>query len=122
MPKRTISWNPDRWAPLFFTIWTGQNLSWIGSAVAQFGLVWWITEKTGSATILAAATLLSLLPSVLLGPLIGALIDRWNRRRVMLVADELIALASLMNMLWLAILGFLFGSAMNAITNGRGSS
>jgi DHA3 family macrolide efflux protein-like MFS transporter len=95
MPKRTISWNASKWAPLFFTIWTGQTLSWVGSAVAQFGLVWWVTAKTGSATILALATLLSMLPGVVLGPVVGALIDRWNRRIVMLVADGIIALASL---------------------------
>jgi len=100
MSKGIISWNPSKWVPLFFTIWTGQTLSWIGSAVAQFGLVWWITEKTGSATVLAVATILSMLPGVVLGPLIGALIDRWNRRYVMLVADGIIALASL----WLAYL------------------
>jgi DHA3 family macrolide efflux protein-like MFS transporter len=100
MSKRTISWNTTKWVPLFFTIWTGQNLSWIGSSVAQFGLVWWVTEKTGSATVLAVATLLSMLPGVLLGPLVGALIDRWNRRIVMLVADGIIALVSL----WLAYL------------------
>lgn len=39
MSKWTISWNPSKWVTLFFTIWTGQTLSWIGSAVAQFGLV-----------------------------------------------------------------------------------
>ncbi len=95
MPKRTISWNESKWAPLFFTIWTGQTISWVGSAVAQFGLVWWVTEKTGSATVLAVATLLSMLPGVVLGPLAGALIDRWNRRIVMLVADGIIAFVSL---------------------------
>ena len=100
MPKRAISWDPSKWVPLFFTIWTGQTLSWIGSAVAQFGLVWWITEKTGSATVLAVATLLSMLPGIILGPIIGALVDRWNRRMVMLLADGIIALASL----WLAYL------------------
>lgn len=100
MSKLTLAWNHEKWAPLFFTIWSGQTLSWVGSAVAQFGLVWWITEKTGSATILAVATMISLLPGVVLGPLAGALIDRWNRRHVMLVADSVIALASL----WLAYL------------------
>jgi DHA3 family macrolide efflux protein-like MFS transporter len=100
MGKRSIAWNTSKWAPLFFTIWTGQTLSWVGSAIAQFGLVWWITEKTGSATILALATLISMLPGVILGPLVGALIDRWDRRKVMLVADGIIALASL----WLAYL------------------
>lgn len=100
MKFRLIEWNETKWAPLFFSIWTGQTLSWIGSAVAQFGLVWWITEETGSATTLAVASMLSLLPGVLLGPLVGALIDRWNRRIVLLVADGLIALVSL----WLAYL------------------
>lgn len=100
MSKLTIAWNSQKWAPLFFTIWTGQTISWVGSAVAQFGLVWWITAKTGSATILAVATMISLLPGVILGPLVGALIDRWNRRLIILAADGVIALASL----WLAYL------------------
>ncbi len=90
----------SNWKPQFFTIWTGQQLSWIGSSVAQFALVWWVTETTDSATVLATATLVSLLPGVLLGPFIGALVDRWNRRMVMLVADGFIALASI----WLAYL------------------
>lgn len=100
MTPKTIPWNPEKWASLFFTIWSGQTLSWIGSSVAQFGLVWWITARTGSATILAVATLISMLPNVILGPIVGALIDRWDRRVVMLVADGAIALASL----WLAYL------------------
>ena len=89
-----------KWQIPFFTIWTGQQLSWIGSALAQFALVWWLTETTGSATILAVGTLVSILPSVLLGPFVGALVDRWNRRVVMLVADTIIALFSA----WLAYL------------------
>ena len=84
----------SKWQIPFFTIWTGQQLSWIGSALAQFALVWWLTETTGSATVLAIGTLVSLLPTVLLGPFAGALVDRWNRRVVMLVADSIIALVS----------------------------
>ncbi|HQE99586.1 MAG TPA: MFS transporter, partial [Anaerolineae bacterium] len=41
------------WAASFFTIWTGQALSLLGSRLAQFALVWWVTETTGSATTLA---------------------------------------------------------------------
>ncbi|MCP4541170.1 MAG: MFS transporter [Chloroflexi bacterium] len=84
----------SKWQIPFFTIWTGQQLSWIGSALAQFALVWWLTETTGSATVLAVGTLISLLPQVFLGPFAGALVDRWNRRVVMLVADSIIALVS----------------------------
>lgn len=90
----TPSSPPTRWAASFFTIWIGQAFSLAGSMLAGFALVWWITERTGSATVLATATLVSLLPGVFLGPFIGALVDRWNRRRVMIVADMIIALFS----------------------------
>jgi DHA3 family macrolide efflux protein-like MFS transporter len=89
-----------KWQIPFFTIWTGQQLSLIGSQVAQFALIWWLTKTTGSATVLAMASLVGLLPGIVLGPFVGALIDRWNRRIVMLVADTVVALASL----WLAYL------------------
>lgn len=88
------------WKGRFFAIWGGQKLSWIGSSLSTFALIWWLTERTGSATVLAMGTLLSMLPTILFGPFIGALVDRWNRRWVMLVADSAIALVSL----WLAYL------------------
>jgi DHA3 family macrolide efflux protein-like MFS transporter len=78
----------------FFLIWSGQAISLVGSQLVQFALVWWMTETTGSATVLATATLVALLPQIFLGPIAGALVDRWNRRRVMMVADGLIALAT----------------------------
>ena len=88
----------DRWKVPFFSIWAGQAISLVGSKVAQFALVWWLTEMTGSATVLATATLVALIPEILLSPLAGVYVDRWNRRVVMLVADGLVALAAL----WLA--------------------
>jgi DHA3 family macrolide efflux protein-like MFS transporter len=91
---------PTNWKLPFFTIWTGQQLSLIGSMLAGFALVWWLTQSTGSATVLATATLVQMLPGILLGPFVGALVDRWNRRAVMIVADTLIALFSA----WLAYL------------------
>ncbi len=85
----------DNWKRPFFTIWTGQALSLTGSRIAMFALIWWLTEKTGSATVLATATLFAMLPQIVLGPLVGVYVDRWNRRVTMIVADSLIALASL---------------------------
>ena len=93
--RRSMSWQTR-----FFTIWTGQLLSLVGSQAAQFALVWWVTKTTGSATVLAMASLVALLPKIVLGPFAGALIDRWNRRLVMLVSDSFVALVSL----WLAYL------------------
>jgi MFS transporter, DHA3 family, macrolide efflux protein len=94
MTDETTSPIPERWAAKFFTIWTGQAFSLVGSALVQFALIWWLTQKTGSATILATVSLVALLPQIVLGPFVGALVDRWNRRLIMMIADTSIALAT----------------------------
>lgn len=98
------------WKARFFTIWSGQALSILGSQLVQFALIWHLTSKTGSATVLAVASLAGMLPNVVLGPFIGAMVDRLNRRRVMLLADSIVALATL-------ILALLFGLDSAAIGN-----
>ncbi|MGC9520966.1 MAG: MFS transporter [Anaerolineae bacterium] len=84
----------NNWKRPFFTIWVGQQISLLGSMLAGFALIWWVTETTGSATKLATLSLLQMLPSIVLGPFVGALIDRWHRRTVMLVADTIVAIFS----------------------------
>jgi DHA3 family macrolide efflux protein-like MFS transporter len=91
------------WARPFFAIWSGQAVSLLGSQLVQFALIWHLTKQTGSATVLATASLVGLLPQVVLGPFIGTLVDRWNRRLTMLLADSAIALATL-------LLAYLFSS------------
>jgi DHA3 family macrolide efflux protein-like MFS transporter len=83
------------WKARFFTIWGGQALSLLGSQLVSFAIIWYLTVESGSATVLAIATMVALLPQVLLGPLVGPLVDRWNRRRIMIIADSIIALATL---------------------------
>ena len=92
-----------KWAGPFFTIWIGQAFSLFGSSIVQFALVWWLTQKTGSATVLATATLVALLPQILLGPFAGTFVDRWNRRLIMIIADTAIALTT-------AVLVYLFAT------------
>ncbi len=79
----------------FLVIFAGQAVSLFGSELVQFALVWWLTQTSGSATTLAVASLVGLLPPVFLGPFAGALVDRRNRRAVMMAADGVIALATL---------------------------
>ena len=93
--KNPIQPIPYNWASRFFTVWGGQAFSLFGSALVQFALVWYLTKQTGSATVLATATLVAMLPQIVLGPFVGALVDRWNRRLIMMVADGGIALATL---------------------------
>jgi DHA3 family macrolide efflux protein-like MFS transporter len=84
-----------KWMRKFIPIWSAQIFSLLGSGLVQFALVWWITQKTGSAALLATGTLVAILPEVIFAPFAGALVDRLNRRKVMIVADALIALLTL---------------------------
>jgi DHA3 family macrolide efflux protein-like MFS transporter len=77
----------------FWVVFTGQAFSLLGSRLVQFTIVWWLTSTTGSASVLAFASILALLPQVLISPFAGALIDRWDRRKVMMAVDAVNALA-----------------------------
>ena len=70
--EHTEKQHQPKWQIPFFTIWTGQAFSLLGSRIVQFALVWWLTELTGSATVLATATMVALIPEVLLSPIAGA--------------------------------------------------
>jgi MFS transporter, DHA3 family, macrolide efflux protein len=87
---------PANWQLRFFTIWFGQAFSMLGSHLVGFAFVWHLTETTGSATILAIGTLVQILPQVLVSPIAGALVDRWNRKLVMIVFDSITALFTLL--------------------------
>jgi len=82
------------WKVKFFSIWVGQLFSLLGSSLVQFALVWYLTKTTGSAAVLAGATIAAILPEIFLGPFVGALVDRWNRRLIMIIADGMIALCT----------------------------
>lgn len=88
--------NVNHWKLTFFTFWFTQALSLFGSGLASFALVWWITQSTGSATILATAALAALLPGILFGPLAGTLVDRLNRKWVIIISDAVSALLALL--------------------------
>lgn len=86
----------------FFIIWLGQLVSIIGSGLTGFGLAVWIYEQTGQATPFALTVMFGNLPQVLISPFAGALVDRWNRRFVMIIADTGSALITLVFFLLLA--------------------
>ncbi|HOZ38025.1 MAG TPA: MFS transporter [Anaerolineaceae bacterium] len=82
------------WLRNYLPMGIGQIVSLVGSALVQFALVWYVTKETGSATVLATATTAAIVPNILLGPFVGALVDRWNRKLVMIIADLVVALAT----------------------------
>ncbi|TRO53418.1 MFS transporter, partial [Candidatus Bathyarchaeota archaeon] len=77
----------------FWIIFTGQAFSLLGSRLVQFSLVWWLTSTTGSAAVLATASIMALLPQVFVTPFAGAFIDRWDRRKVLMGVDAMNSLA-----------------------------
>lgn len=70
-------------------------MSIITSITVNFAIILWITFETGSAGMLAYASIAALLPQALLGPVSGVFIDRWNRKRTMILADSFIAFCTL---------------------------
>ena len=99
----TTTTRAARWRAHFFSFWTGQAVSLFGTALVQFALVWWLTNRTHSATVLATASLAAMLPGILLAPIAGVWVDQWNRRWVMVVSDALVAAASLVLIILFAV-------------------
>ena len=85
----------DNWKRVFAIIWTGQFLSILTSSIVNFAIVLWLSLETGSAEVLAFATMAALLPQSVLGLFTGIFIDRWKRKRVMIMADRCIAFCTL---------------------------
>jgi len=79
----------------FLVVWAGQLVSITGTTLTGFGLQVWVYLETGSVTRLALVSLAFALPSVLLSPIAGALVDRWDRRVTMLAADLLAGASTL---------------------------
>ena len=83
----------NNWKLKFYTIWAGQAVSLITSAILQMAIIFYLTEKTGSAIVLSMASLVGFLPYAVFGPAIGVLVDRHDRKKIMIGADLIIAAA-----------------------------
>ena len=88
----------------FSLVWLGQFVSIIGSSMTRFGLTIWAWEATGRATALALVGLFSLIPMLVLSPIAGAVVDRWSRKKIMILGD-LVAGVSTVFLLILYLLG-----------------
>lgn len=110
--QKPVQHEPEQSMIPFFTIWMGQAFSLLGSSLVDFALIWWLTKLTGSAVVLSLAAIIVIVPNVFLSPITGTLVDRWNRRLVIMAADTSIALATLILAILFAFdiqsLGFVF--------------
>lgn len=90
----------------FTVLCAGYIVSLTGTALTAFALTTWIYLKTGSTIQFAVGFILSLLPAIVLSPFAGAMVDRWNRRLVMLTGD-LVGVCTSLSLALLSGLGVL---------------
>ncbi len=80
----------------FYILWSTQSLSQLGSAMTQFALTLWIYEKTGSALSTASLSICTYAPYVIMSIFAGALTDKFDKKKTMLVCDLLAALTTVL--------------------------
>lgn len=71
----------------FTFLWLGKIVSQLGDKFYAIALAWWILQKTNSPSIMGFFLLVSVLPGILLGFFAGALTDRWQRKKMLVVTD-----------------------------------
>ncbi|MCL2827101.1 MAG: MFS transporter [Eggerthellaceae bacterium] len=86
---------PQRWLSIIVVIWVGQAAAMVTAFSAGYAAIWYVTETTGSALMLAAMGICTYLPQGLLSPLCGVAADRFNRKAVMIVSGLGIGVVSL---------------------------
>ena len=86
----------ENWKKTFGIIWSGQFVSILTSSIVAYAVIFWMSLETGSAEVLALAAISGMLPQSLLGPVVGIYIDRWDRKRTMILSDLFIALCTLL--------------------------
>jgi DHA3 family macrolide efflux protein-like MFS transporter len=72
---------------IFTVIWFGQLVSLLGTAMTRFALILWAYKQTGTATTVALIGFAAVLPLVAISPVAGVVVDRFDRRKVMLITD-----------------------------------
>ncbi|MFB2922782.1 MULTISPECIES: MFS transporter [Aerosakkonema] len=73
---------------VFLLVWFGQLVSLIGSGLTSFALGVWVYQRTGSVTQFSLILLFAMLPTILISPVAGAIVDRWNRRWCIILSDS----------------------------------
>lgn len=74
---------------------TAQTISLFGSSIVQYAIVWYITLSTSSGKMLTISTLCGFLPQIIISLFAGVWIDRYDRKKMILWSDTMIAAATL---------------------------
>jgi MFS transporter, DHA3 family, macrolide efflux protein len=115
--KRTL------WSPSFVALWLGQLICFTGNNVYSLALMWEMKVLTGSTVMMSTVSIATLVPMILIGPIAGALVDRWPKRMAMISSDivRAITIAVLTVVLaaghlapWMLIVGAALNSTVGA--------
>ncbi len=71
----------------FCLLWFGQFISQLGDKAYNIALMWWLYEKTKSPYIVSSFLVASMLPELIFGPVAGVYIDRWDKKKIVVVCD-----------------------------------
>jgi DHA3 family macrolide efflux protein-like MFS transporter len=107
----------------FLRLWSGQLVSNIGTAISALALLFYAYDLTGSAMAMAILTMIEVLPVVVFAGFVGVYVDRWNRKKIMIVSDIVRAItillipltihfpSSLPTIYWVYLLTFIYATA-----------
>ena len=79
----------------FLILWGSQAVSTLGTAMTSFALIIWVYKQKGTASSITVLSICSLVPSILFSFVAGTLADRWDKKRIMLLADLLAAVGTM---------------------------
>ncbi|MBD8497417.1 MFS transporter [Paenibacillus arenosi] len=74
---------------------TAQTITLFGSSLVQYAIVWYITLTTSSGTMMTIATVCGFVPQIIISLFAGVWVDRYNRKKMIIVSDGMIAAATL---------------------------
>ncbi|MBM3146101.1 MAG: MFS transporter, partial [Chloroflexi bacterium] len=106
----------------FTIVWLGQIISVLASMMTNFGLTLWMYKQTESATAMGLMQVAFILPFLLLSPIAGAMVDRYNRKLMMMVSDlgAVLSTAAILILYTLGVLEFwhlYIAAAINGLGN-----
>lgn len=75
------------WNKNFLLLWQGQLVSYLGDVIYAFALSFWVYNVTGSTAIMGTLQAISMLPRLIIGPMAGVWVDKWDRKKIIIIAD-----------------------------------
>jgi DHA3 family macrolide efflux protein-like MFS transporter len=90
----------NNWRKKIVLFLASQAISFFGSALVQYAITWYITLETQSGVMMTISIICGFVPMFLISPFAGVWADRFDRKKLVILSDSLIALSSLINCLF----------------------